>query len=248
MRSMYSCTYPQQLVLDPVKSHNIHSDNKGKIAVNTQYLLSLTATFLLLSSPGYSAQLTVTLQSAQGKEQPLTGAAIYAQPVDVQLPAATTSAVVAQKDRQFSPYISVVQRGTQISLPNLDSVGHHVYSFSDAKRFELPLYRQQQPDPIVFDRTGLVVLGCNIHDWMVAYILVVDTPYFTVFNEHSSQLQLPPGNYHLTIWHPRLNPKESTTLLIEMAATDSQQIWRLQHPLIANQQPQEPDNFGEASY
>ena len=211
-------------------------------------LLALTAILMLGTGPGHAAQLTVTLQSKQGKAQPLDGAVIYAQPIGVQPPPATTTTVVSQKDLQFSPYISIVQRGTRVDLPNLDSVGHHVYSFSEAKRFELPLYRQQQPDPVVFDRSGLVVLGCNIHDWMVAYIVVVDTPYFSVFSEQHSQLQLPPGNYNVTIWHPRLNPKESTTMLIDIKDADQQQVWRLQHRLTANRRPQEPDNFGEASY
>ena len=26
----------------------------------------------------------------------------------------------------------------------------------------------------------MVELGCNIHDWMVAYVMVLETPYFGV--------------------------------------------------------------------
>ncbi len=57
-------------------------------------------------------------------------------------------------------------------------MSHHVYSFSEAKTFELALYKGNAHPPLVFDRPGVVVLGCNIHDSMLGYILVVDTPHF----------------------------------------------------------------------
>ena len=85
---------------------------------------------------------------------------------------------MTQQNRQFAPRALVVQAGTSVHFPNLDTVRHHVYSFSPAKPFELKLYAGTPSAPVVFDKAGVVVLGCNIHDRMSGWIVVVDTPYF----------------------------------------------------------------------
>jgi len=112
-------------------------------------------------------------------------------------------AVMDQKNLAFLPRVLVVAAGTSVEFPNNDSVSHQVYSFSAAKRFQLPLYKGEVHPPITFDRPGLVVLGCNIHDGMVGYIFVTDAPYFgTTEAEGSLQLKLPAGDYRVTIWSP----------------------------------------------
>lgn len=110
-----------------------------------------------------------------------------------------------QRDMQFSPHVLPVQAGTLVHFPNSDDVRHHVYSFSSAKRFELPLYAGRQADPVRFDQPGVVVLGCNIHDSMIGYILVLETPWFArVDAQGLATLNAPPGDYRLEVWHPRL--------------------------------------------
>jgi len=96
--------------------------------------------------------------------------------------------------------------GTRVAFPNRDKVQHHVYSVSPAKRFEIPLYIGDSKEAIVFDHPGVVTLGCNIHDWMVAYVVVLSTPYFAKTGADGSALvaALPPGHYRLSVWHPRL--------------------------------------------
>ena len=93
-----------------------------------------------------------------------------------------------------------------MQFPNQDDVKHHIYSFSPAKKFELPLYAGTPAEPVVFDRAGLVTLGCNIHDWMIGYILVVETPWFAVTTGNGrAQLRgLPAGTYQVEVWQPRL--------------------------------------------
>lgn len=81
-----------------------------------------------------------------------------------------------QIDERFVPELLVIQTGSSVDFPNSDAVLHHVYSFSEAKTFELPLFHGKGYPPVLFDRPGLVVVGCNIHDHMVGYILVVDSP------------------------------------------------------------------------
>ena len=93
---------------------------------------------------------------------------------------ARVQTIIDQRDKQFIPYVTALQVGTSVWFANTDKIRHHVYSFSPAKKFELPLYAGVPAEPVVFDRPGFVTLGCNIHDWMIAYVAVLTTPYFAV--------------------------------------------------------------------
>lgn len=116
-----------------------------------------------------------------------------------------TSASMDQRGLQFVPHVLVVQRGTAVAFPNSDQVRHHVYSFSPAKKFELRLYKSIPAEPVVFDKVGIATLGCNIHDWMLGYVVVVDTPLFAKTDD-SGRLKIdgvPAGEYRLDLWHAR---------------------------------------------
>lgn len=123
-------------------------------------------------------------------------------------PARKAKAVILQQDREFNPYLTIVQTGTAIEFPNRDPFKHHVYSFSQPKIFEIKLYAGKPVKPVVFDKPGIVALGCNVHDWMEAYVLVVDTPYFAKTGADGRALiaNVPAGSYRLRLWHPRLAP------------------------------------------
>lgn len=127
--------------------------------------------------------------------------------------AATAAIIVDQVNKEFVPYVLPVQVGTTVSFPNKDNIRHHVYSFSPAKAFELPLYTGSSAAPVLFDKPGAVVLGCNIHDWMIAYIYVSASPYFAKTGASGKAIltELPPGDYTVRTWHPRLEGKEQAT-------------------------------------
>jgi hypothetical protein len=128
---------------------------------------------------------------------------------------------VEQFDREFVPYVSVIQTGTTVTFPNRDPILHHVYSFAPAKTFEIKLYTGKSPGVIVFDKPGVVNIGCNIHDWMIAYLLVVSTPYFAKTNASGVARfrDLPAGGYELRVWHPRQSAAaDSQSLMLEPAA------------------------------
>lgn len=165
---------------------------------------SLLLTFLLPLAVS-AADLEARFVDEKGK--PVVDAVISAYPLASQTLPAPSSAVLEleQINKEFKPHVTVVQLGGKVSFPNRDGVAHHVYSFSEAKKFELPLYTGL-PEPMVFDRAGVVTLGCNIHDWMKGYILVVDTPFFALSNaEGRARLAgLPEGPWRLEVWHPRL--------------------------------------------
>lgn len=116
---------------------------------------------------------------------------------------------IKQVDFMFEPRVSIAQKGASVRFPNFDNTHHHVYSFSEAKKFSLPLYKNSSP-MVVFEKEGVVSLACNIHDWMLAYLVVVDTPYFGVTNEggYVDILDVPEGDYMVSYWHPGLDPSD----------------------------------------
>jgi plastocyanin len=139
--------------------------------------------------------------------QPIEDFALVLEAAHV-LPVRKAKATILQQDREFSPYLTIVQTGTAIEFPNRDPFKHHVYSFSQPKIFEIKLYAGKPAKPVVFDKPGIVALGCNVHDWMEAYVLVVDTPYFakTGADGRARIANVPAGSYRLRLWHPRLTP------------------------------------------
>lgn len=151
-----------------------------------------------------AASLEVQVRDSSGAA--LADAAVYAMPPSGPVDARGTRTVsIEQRDREFVPFVTVLQTGTRVSFPNRDSILHHVYSFSPAKPFEIKLYTGTPPGEIVFDKPGVVTLGCNIHDWMIAYIVVVQTPYFARTDKDGvARLRdLPAGAYEVRAWHPR---------------------------------------------
>jgi plastocyanin len=123
------------------------------------------------------------------------------------------TAVMDQQNKEFVPNVLPVLVGTAVAFPNRDNIRHHVYSFSAPKRFELPLYIGTPAAPVVFDKPGVVVLGCNIHDWMVGYVYVVPTPYFgrTAADGRVTLPEVPSGTYEARVWHPRMRGEPEKT-------------------------------------
>ncbi len=138
--------------------------------------------------------------------EPVPDAVASLVPLDAAAPpAATDRPEIMQEGQQFAPYVTVVQTGSIVVFPNRDTVQHHVYSVSKARRFELPLYMPGKAEAVTFGEPGVVVLGCNIHDWMAAYLVVVPTPWFAKSGASgTAALAAPAGRYRLEIWHPRL--------------------------------------------
>jgi plastocyanin len=162
----------------------------------------------LSAVPAAAAGLVLSIQQSNGKSLP--GAVITLEPIDGQEHRiAPVHAVMDQIDRAFAPDMLIVPVGSTVAFPNTDSVSHQIYSFSAAKKFQLPLYRGKPYPPVQFNEVGLVTLGCNIHDFMLAYILVTDAPYFGLADASGSwTAELPSGSYRLTVWHPRLPEKD----------------------------------------
>lgn len=177
-------------------------------------LLCLSLTALAAADAADAGALAVRVADDAGT--PLADAVIYAVPRDGRRPARTPPnerVVVDQRDKEFVPYVLAVQVGTPVYFPNSDNIRHHVYSFSPAKTFELPLYIGTPAEPVVFDRPGAVALGCNIHDWMIGYVYVLDTPWYaTSADDGAARIAaLPAGDYDVRVWHPRLKGTADAT-------------------------------------
>src|SRR5689334_15014578 len=163
----------------------------------------------LAAAPAQAATLVITVQTSDG--HPLQGAVVIAHPLDG--PARKPQpikAVMDQVNRAFAPDLLVIPVGSTVTFPNSDSVSHQIYSFSPAKRFQLPLYRGTPYSPVHFDQAGVVTLGCNIHDEMLAYLVVTDAAYFgRTDRDGAFTAEVPRGRYKVAIWHPRLRDAES---------------------------------------
>jgi hypothetical protein len=172
--------------------------------------LSVCAPPLLLASmlaagPAWSRDLAVSVTAQDGR--PLPDAVVMVRPLagvpraPIRFPWAYE---VAQRDLKFSPYVLIVPVGAEVSFPNFDGVKHTVYSYSEAKTFRLKLYGRDMARVVRMDKPGVVPLGCDIHDTMLAYVRVVDTPYAakTLPSGAAVVRDLPAGPAVLTIWHP----------------------------------------------
>jgi plastocyanin len=161
-------------------------------------------TVLVFAGDLLAGSLEVIVKDDKGG--PVSDAVVYAAAAGAASAAPKKRAVVDQRDKQFVPYVTAVQVGTAAIFPNSDNIRHHVYSFSPAKKFELPLYSGIPAEPVVFDKVGFITLGCNIHDWMIAYVAVLPTPYFQVTRQDGRAVlkDLPTGQYTVQVWHPAL--------------------------------------------
>ncbi len=164
-----------------------------------------------------AGSLTVTVK--QRNDKPLVGAVIT-----LEAPAMPTASPIAaimdQVNLAFVPDVLVIPLHSKVLFPNSDAISHQVYSFSSARQFQLPLYRGKAYPPVVFDQPGVVTLGCNIHDNMLAYIVVTAAPYFGRTGADGEWIvpNLPPGKYSLRVWHPLLNEPQEVERTVQTGA------------------------------
>jgi plastocyanin len=217
----------------------------AKVAFPSATCVTVAVVGVILSAAAQSASaatLELHVRDRDGRGVPdVVVVAAATEPARSAPSPATKPAVMDQHDRRFVPQVLVVQTGTPVSFPNNDTVSHQVYSFSPARRFQLPLYKGEAHSPVAFDTAGLVVLGCNIHDEMVGYIYVADSPYFarTDADGNAEIDDVPAGSYRLDAWGPRVADSGETLVrkvTLERQATVVAE-WNLQRPLRPHPSP-----------
>ncbi len=173
----------------------------------TPLALAWVSFSVTVAVPAGAATVDVQALSSDGK--PLVDAVLFLESRGAKAASKPLQGVeVEQVQRRFSKRVTVLPVGSELRFPNRDTVRHHVYSFSPAKTFELKLYTGTPANPVLFDKPGVAVLGCNIHDNMVAWVVVVETPYHAVADAQGTVRldNVPPGSYRLRSWHPALPP------------------------------------------
>jgi plastocyanin len=161
----------------------------------------------LLPSNANAAMPPLDIRVTDAAGKPVSGAVVFLESASAREQVRPLAGIeIAQAERRFVQTVSVVTVGTAVTFPNLDTVRHHVYSFSPIKRFEIKLYVGTPAAPVVFDQPGIAVLGCNIHDQMAAWIVVVATPWFGRTDDAGrwAAASAPPGRYTLRAWHAEM--------------------------------------------
>lgn len=177
--------------------------------------VAVMVSMISVSQMANATELAIHFSDAQGKPLENVVAVLIAEvPINYN---DKPTAIMDQRNNMFVPGVLAIRTNTLVRFPNSDDVRHHVYSFSPAKKFELRLYHGMTAEPVLFDQAGKVVLGCNIHDSMVAHIYVVNSEHFSL-SDRTGNLQLkniPSGKYTLEIYHPKLSqdyPAETLTI------------------------------------
>jgi len=189
---------------------------------------ALAAIGLLAIGSARAASATIEVRTPSGA--PVADAVAWLEPAAASTArrASPGRAEIRQVKLEFVPFVSVLPVGTRVDFPNRDKVKHHVYSFSSAKSFEIQLYSGMPVEPVVFDKPGPVVLGCNIHDWMEAYVMVVDSAWYGK-SQASGRITLGavvPGRYLLHAWHP-YQKAAVTTQAVEIDKARDAAAWRV---------------------
>lgn len=176
--------------------------------------VALTAAMPAAAAPG-----RVVVRAADG--HPLADAVVFVDVAGVPPPRPRGPYAVEQRDISFQPHLLIVPVGATVAFPNRDRVRHHVYSFSPAKRFDLKLYGREEERAVVFDKAGVVALGCNIHDQMTGFVVVTSTPFTAQTNAAgiATLPDLPPGRATLRVWYPTI--RQSGNMQVQAVAVPS---------------------------
>jgi plastocyanin len=216
-----------------------------KVKTNNRFLFFYITLiyFNCITSPISAAELEISLTNDLGK--PLADAVAALIPVKKIDYTNFPAAIMDQHDNMFVPGVLAIRVNTLVRFPNSDDVRHHVYSFSPAKKFELRLYHGMTAEPVLFDKPGTVVLGCNIHDSMVAHIYVVETEYFANANAQGViKIEAPAGQYQLKIYHPRLTTEFQETSVTLNEQQKVKEVVTLNN-LMAEKNTESTDEFSD---
>jgi plastocyanin len=172
-------------------------------------LLLLAGAVLASAAPALAGDLVVTVTTKDGKPLPDAVVTLPA-PAGAPAPKFPWKLEIAQKDKQFAPFVLIAPVGAEVAFPNLDKFRHHVYSFSKGNKFELELYGRDEKRSVAFKTAGVAALGCNIHDNMVAFVYVADTPFAAKTNARgmAEVKGAPDGATQVTVWHPHARSRD----------------------------------------
>ena len=157
------------------------------------------------------------------------------------------AAMMDQIDKQFSPRVLVIQKNQTVFFPNSDDIRHHLYSFSEPKPFVFKMFKGGESKNLTFEQTGIVVLGCNIHDQMVGYIYVTDNKYTVITNEQGIA-ELPSAGLAVQLWHPRLSANKIERKNVQLPSIQLEQTLMITLTLLADVEASTRSTFGSTKF
>ncbi|WP_019614244.1 methylamine utilization protein [Psychromonas ossibalaenae] len=170
-------------------------------------LLSKVLTVFFCFTVGGPVEAAVLkIQAIDQQNKPVENAVITATPLFSKVEIVKQTKIIDQINKEYVPRVVIISKGSSVKFPNKDNIRHHVYSFSKAKQFELPLYEGSTAPPVEFNSEGTVTLGCNIHDWMRGYVYISETPFAALTDKKGAAViqELTEETYRVDFWHPRL--------------------------------------------
>jgi hypothetical protein len=215
-------------------------------------LIYLSLFLYLVSSLFFVSAQEVTIKVINTQAIPVEGMVVFLTPKNIHhsFPRNPSTLIVAQKNKSFAPYVAVTQKGQSIAFENQDNITHHIYSVSGGNRFDFKIKSGHSKSTQQLNHAEEIAMGCNIHDWMSGYVLVVDTPYYTQTNAQglATMALSVAGSYTLTVWHPQLDVEDykiEQTIAFVNNTADSQRLWEVKLPknLLALPEQVEQDEF-----
>lgn len=214
------------------------------ITIRSLITLSVLST-LLLSNASVATEITIEILNINN--EPAADLVTYILPLDNQelKLSKTVPLVVSQSKKKFIPYILVAEKDDNVTFINKDNITHHIYSASSENRFSFKIKSGAQKTIHHFSTLGKVLMGCNIHDWMSGYLLIVDTPLYSKTDfQGKSTINVPvPGRYKLIIWHPQLMEKNQQISHELLISKDKHFQVKLSQEMAAIPLQENPDQF-----
>jgi plastocyanin len=221
--------------------------------------LLVLGAFLTFSGLACAQQTTVTatvaLVGKKPKSRDVSNVVLWLTPTDGTLlppaPVAQSSARprLVQRNKSFEPHVLVVPVGSLVQFPNRDPFFHNVFSLFEGKRFDLGLYEAGSTRDVLFDKSGVSYIFCNIHAEMSAVVIALNTPYYGI-SDRRGQVLIPgvaPGRYTLRVWYERALPEALSTMTREVTVSDdTSTLGHLRIP--ATNPPQEHKNMYGRDY
>jgi len=176
----------------------------------------------------------------------LEGMVVYLEPLDGQvLEPSSKEVVVGQFGKSFTPYISVSQVNSKVNFVNQDDITHHIYSAGSDNKFSFKIRAGKTNSSAQFSHASEVAMGCNIHDWMSGYLLVVNTPYFGKTDKYG-QVNFDiekQGKYSVVVWHPQMQSENNRMSKEEVISTSSTVTFALKNEMSEIPLQENDDDF-----
>lgn len=134
-------------------------------------------------------------------------------------------AEVTQEKCVYRPRVAGIVAGQSIAVTSKDNFLHNVHTFKG----DVSMFNKGQPTPSTFVKEaadftaggemvkdGPITFKCDVHPWMISYVVVNPNPYFGVTGpDGMAKLELPAGKYKVEAWHEKFGVKTADVTVEE---------------------------------